>query len=131
MASTVSEQPTARGGYLSLAVELVLEDQVCVARLSGELDVASVPRFADALAPAISRTRQRVILDLSSLDFVDAAGLGAIVAAGNALRSRSGELTIRAPSPFMIRLLEITGLAGLATEFASSGSPGSRSSVGS
>jgi anti-anti-sigma factor len=108
-------------GELGFAVEAAIEGDVRVAWLSGELDLATAPRLAPALAETTGMMRPRLVLDLSNLDFLDAAGLGAIVGARNSLRSRSGELTLRSPSRFAARVLEIGGLAGLVSQSAPDG----------
>lgn len=118
MANAAIEQPSAVNdlwglGAAGFAVEVANEGDVSVAWLWGELDVATAPLLADGLTVTTSKMWPRVVLDLSNLDFLDAAGLGAIVQARNELRSRSGELTLRAPSPFAARTLEVAGLAGL------------------
>lgn len=68
-------------------MELLLQDapralivQVCAPRI----DAASAIRFKDRLRGITAQIRpdnvQRVILDLSRVDFIDSSGLGAIVA---------------------------------------------------
>ena len=108
----------AQRGEVDFAVEAAIEGDIRVAWLSGELDLAAAPRIAHALAETTGMARQRLVLDLSNLDFVDAAGLGAIVRARNSLRSRSGDLTLRSPSRFAARVLEIGGLASLVSPSA-------------
>lgn len=126
MTNAVIEQPSAvndvRGRVaVGFAVEVVIEGDVSVAWLSGELDVATAPLLADGLTATTSTKWPRLVLDLSNLGFVDAAGLGAIVRTRNELRSRSGELTLPSPSPFAARTLEIAGLAGLVRQFPPNG----------
>ena len=48
--------------------------------LTGELDVATAPRLADAL-DEVAEPTTRVILDMSGLTFMDSSGLQAIVSA--------------------------------------------------
>ena len=131
MANALLEQPSAAKdaagrGAVDFAVQVAIEGEVAVAWLSGELDLAAAPRLADALAATTSTMRQRLVLDLSHLDFVDAAGLGAIVGARNTLRSGSGELTLRAPSRFAARVLEIAGLASMMSQVRTERRPSPR-----
>ena len=121
MPNALLEQQAAAGDgtgrrAVDFAVEFTIEGDVRVAWLSGELDWAASPRLAEALDKTTSMWRQRLVLDLSNLDFVDAAGLGAIVRARNTIWSHSGDLTLRAPSRFAARVLEILGLEGMVAQ---------------
>ena len=86
----------------------------------GELDAATAPFLRDLL----ERTavgRRRVVLDLSGVSFVDAAGLGTLAAGGAKLRRQGGALVLRSPTPGLVRLLGLTGLdAVLDVEYPSS-----------
>ena len=118
MTNALRQQPLtanagARRSAIDFAVNVTTEGDVRVAWLSGELDWAASPWLAEALADTIGTWRQHLVLDLSNLDFVDAAGLGAIVRARNTMWSHAGDLTVRAPSPFAARVIEVAGLEGL------------------
>jgi anti-anti-sigma factor len=58
----------------------------------------------------IQQGRRRVQLDLAQLQFIDAAGLEALLEAHNAMLSAAGELLIINVQPRTHRLLELTGL---------------------
>jgi anti-anti-sigma regulatory factor len=58
-----------------------------------------------ALAGAIDLQREEVVLDLSELDFIGAAGLVALANAEKSFADAGVELTIRAPSPLLLRFL--------------------------
>ena len=82
--------------------------------ISGELDVAttgcfraSVEGLDDADAPA------HVTADLSRLDFIDAAGVAALVSLRNALDGVGGSLRLRSPKPPVRRVLELAGVIDL------------------
>jgi anti-sigma B factor antagonist len=50
----------------------------------------------------------RVLLNLEKLDFLDSAGLGELVRAHVAVRSRGGQLTLVNPSKNVFQLLHVT-----------------------
>ena len=75
----------------------------------GKLDAATAPFLWDLLEHTAAG-RRRVVLDLSGVSFVDASGLGALVAGGAALRREGGALVLRSPSLGLVRLLKLTGL---------------------
>src|SRR5258705_4173138 len=82
-----------------------------VVRVSGEVDVSTTPRFWEALESAIGRSRS-VVIDLSGMTFMDAAGLGVLA---RAARSNGTQLVRRAPSPLVRTLLSITDVEQLLT----------------
>lgn len=81
--------------------------------LRGELDVATVPHLDALLRVCIDLGQEQIAVDLGELRFMGAAGLAVLVDARRRVRQRGGELTVRNPSPFTFRLLQITGLGQL------------------
>ena len=82
--------------------------------VGGDLDLASAPQLSAALAGVLRRgLGARVVLDLGGVGFIDAAGLGCIVRAGNRLAGRGGALAVRRPSRRARRLFELCDLGEL------------------
>jgi anti-sigma B factor antagonist len=75
----------------------------------GELDLATMPAFEDALCRA-DADGAVIVLDLSGLDFIDSRGLSMIVALDRRLREAGGRLTIVRGPATVNRMFEITGL---------------------
>ncbi len=81
--------------------------------VSGELDAYTAPQLQEELARLCGSERRRVVVDLSSTTFIDAAGVAALVATRVQCQHGGGWLQVRSPSPFASRVLEMTGLTGL------------------
>ncbi len=79
-------------------------------RVSGEVDVASVHTFRDALDAIISEAHSPAVVDLSRVTFIDARGVSALVAAHRQVSGTEVTLVLLDPAPSVRRLLEITGL---------------------
>jgi anti-sigma B factor antagonist len=80
-------------------------------RLAGEMDVATAGRLVE-LAPTLSdQDVRRVRLDLTELDFIDAAGLSALVQTRTHVLGHGGLLTLHGVRPLLHRLLAITDLS--------------------
>jgi anti-anti-sigma factor len=82
--------------------------------VSGELDIATTEllrsHLLEVLQEADHRHKATLVIEVSKLSFIDAAGLGILVAVQNhALRQRT-PLRIAGVPPAMRRLLRITGL---------------------
>lgn len=76
--------------------------------LIGEIDTYTAPELEGSLAGL----PDACVVDLAGVSFIDSSGLRVIVAAHTQRRERGGGLTLRAPSPSVERLLEISGVAG-------------------
>ncbi|HEX4539292.1 MAG TPA: STAS domain-containing protein [Acidimicrobiales bacterium] len=79
----------------------------------GEVDLASAPKLAAAMTELMDRGHTRVAIDLGSVEFIDSSGLGVLVGSLRRLREDGGDLVLRAASPPVTRILELTGLDGL------------------
>jgi anti-sigma B factor antagonist len=75
----------------------------------GDLDLATAPRAASALAQLPPGAR-RVVVDLSRVDLLDATGFGVLVGLRSRLAQSGGTLVLSCPSPLLDRL-DGTGLA--------------------
>jgi anti-anti-sigma factor len=82
-----------------------------VLRVTGEIDIATVPALAEALQ---SRARAAgpgtdLIADLAAVTFIDARGLAALLEAADTARSCGLTFRVTGRPPCMMRLLELTG----------------------
>lgn len=73
--------------------------------LIGDVDIATEQRVIEALAAVAA---QAVIVDLSHVGFLDSSGIRALVIGHRASRAAGGSLALRAPSPEVSQVLELT-----------------------
>ncbi|HEY1829630.1 MAG TPA: STAS domain-containing protein [Acidimicrobiales bacterium] len=78
--------------------------------LSGELDLASAPRFRSALADLAVAGILDVVVDVANLQFIDSTGIGILVTDFKRLTHDGGSIAIRNAGPRIYRLFEMTGL---------------------
>jgi anti-sigma B factor antagonist len=81
-----------------------------VISLRGDLDVTGAPGVTSHLITAAAVYGSWVIVDLTGLDFIDAAGLGVLVRASARARRNGGELLLAAPQELVRRVLAAAGL---------------------
>jgi anti-sigma B factor antagonist len=87
-------------------------------RVSGELDLLTVPQLRDAIV-AVGAEGQDVVLEFSGVSFVDSSGLGLLISTAQTAHARGGSLVVRTPSPTLRRLFTIAipdGIPGLVVE---------------
>lgn len=85
-------------------------DDYVVVELRGELDFNSAPALEEGLLAILAQRGTRLILDLSDLAFMDAAGLRVILATGRRAALLGGTLSLAAPQRIVARILQLTGL---------------------
>ena len=80
-----------------------------IVALRGELDVATVPVFRDALNRlADDETVQCICVDLVEVTFIDSTGLMTLLNALRRVVRREGRLVIACNNPTVLRLFEAT-----------------------
>ena len=72
-------------------------------RVQGEVDTATAPRMAQVLDIQFASERQ-VVLDLSSVEFMDLHGLAVLMRAS---RRERANFSVARPSACVVRLLEL------------------------
>lgn len=97
---------------------LTLERQMgmgtCVAHLSGDIDAVTVPSVREAIETAISEGCHTIVLDLAEVDYLDSSALGLLVWADRQLQPVSGALMLAGAGRDVARILELSGLIGVA-----------------
>ncbi|MEV5891318.1 STAS domain-containing protein [Nonomuraea fuscirosea] len=91
-------------------------DGTLLVSVSGELDIATTEQLRSHLLQLLQEAGRcscpevRLVIELSRLSFIDAAGLGILVAVQNQALSQRTPMHITSAPPAMRRLLRITGL---------------------
>jgi anti-anti-sigma factor len=86
----------------------------CIAHLSGDIDVVTVPAVREAIETAISEGCHTIVLDLAEVDYIDSSALGLLVWADRRLQPVSGALMLAGAGRDVARILELSGLIGVA-----------------
>src|SRR3712207_3864240 len=92
---------------MEMAVEKI--DGVTGVELHGEyLDASIAEDFKRDITPVLEEAKSKVVFDLSQLQFVDSAGLGAILSCRRRLSAAGGDLKLCAVSKPVRGAFEIT-----------------------
>ncbi len=81
-----------------------------VVTASGELDLYTAPRLQTALAALLREPVDRVVVDLSGVEFCDSTGMNVLLAAMKRVKENGGTFELAAPRPAVRRILQVTGL---------------------
>ncbi len=75
-----------------------------IARITGEIDIATCERLRDAIEPHLG-PQQNLVLDFSEVEFMDSSCLSVLIQARGTLTVDGGSLVLRNPSVVARRLL--------------------------
>lgn len=78
-------------------------------RMSGELDIASVPQAERALEDAVASTSAGVVVDLSELTFIDSSGLRLFILLAERARAGGWRLQLLPPPESARAVFRLTG----------------------
>jgi anti-sigma B factor antagonist len=94
-------------------VDFTERDGAVVAAIRGDIDMSNASALGDAVGHATPSHALRVILDLTSVDYLDSAGIHLIFELRQSLRDRDLELTVVIPSHSPANdALRLAGLMG-------------------
>lgn len=97
-------------------VRFVRQGKTLIIQLSGELLFTNASEIKEKIKAQIQSSDERLVLDLSELEFIDSSGVGVII---SLLRRMEGErVIIASPQPKVARVFEITRLEKIVPIYA-------------
>jgi anti-anti-sigma factor len=97
-------------GPLGLLVTVSAQGTTTTISLAGELDLAEQPAMRKAINDALECTPECVVLDLSRLDFIDSAGIHAVIELHRRSEQQHTRLVIVPGAPQVQHSFELIGL---------------------
>lgn len=87
-----------------------MKDAIMLVSLEGSLEVGKQAKLKDDLIKIIPSTCSTVVLDLSLVEFIDSACLGALIGLTRSLRAKGGEVGLANPTIEVRSIFQITRL---------------------
>lgn len=92
-----------------------------MARPKGDLDSVTVPDLRGAVDAAVSQGCTTIVIDLSEVTYLDSSALGFLLWADDRLKPMSGRLVLAGAVRDVSRILELSGLIGVAPSVVAMG----------
>jgi anti-sigma B factor antagonist len=86
-----------------------------VMAIAGEIDLYTAPRLQAEFTRLLEAGPDRVVIDMSGVEFCDSTGMNVLLSALKRLRERGGALEVAAPRPAVRKILQVTGLDSVFT----------------
>ncbi len=85
--------------------------RTAVVQVWGELDIETSPMLADVVQ-STARPGVRVVVDMSTVEFIDSSGVSALLVGVTRAREGGGALVVRNPASRVRQVFEVLGLDG-------------------
>jgi anti-sigma B factor antagonist len=86
------------------------DTRTAVLRPTGRLNMVAAPALKDLVAENVAAGRDRIVVDLAEVIFIDSSGLGALIAGLKATRLAGGDLRIAQVPQQVMTVLRLTNL---------------------
>ncbi|HEU4349160.1 MAG TPA: sigma-70 family RNA polymerase sigma factor, partial [Actinoplanes sp.] len=97
-----------------MRISVVQADGALIVRVSGEVDRDTAGRLRISLRHAVCQAPpDRLVVDLSAVPLVDAAGVAVLLDAASAASVAGVEFSLTATQPYVLRILGVSGLASV------------------
>ena len=86
------------------------DNEVTVVHPRGRLNMVAAPKLRELITDIVGGGDTRIVVDLSSTEFIDSSGLGALISGLKTARQAGGDLRIAAPTAQVETVLSLTNL---------------------
>jgi anti-sigma B factor antagonist len=104
----------------TLSIETDNTQSVSVMKVIGRIDSDTAPEFDTALSKLLNDNRNKIVLNLQSVDFLSSAGLRAMVKALKGAQKSGGDLRLAAVSEPIEVILRTVGMMQMFKMFSNS-----------
>jgi len=104
-------------GKRPLKVKVDDEQSAVIVHVCGSAGMGEADAIRMELDQLVDRKVPLIVMELSEMDFICSAGLGAMIDAHHRSREHDGQVRLVSPQPAVLHLLEMTNLTKLFTVF--------------
>ena len=88
-----------------------LQNNIKLVKLSGKLDMGGVDEIETRFAGYCAGENPRVLVDLSSVNFLSSIGIRLLAVKAKSVASRGGRMFLLSPIPDVRSVLDVTGIS--------------------
>ena len=108
-------------------IEYEKRGDALIVHVRGEIDHHSAVEVRTGIDERILTERaERVLLELSAVDFMDSSGLGLIMGRFALVKQYGGTLSVLDPSPAVVKMMRLAGMERMVTVLRTKGKEGTK-----
>ena len=90
-----------------------VENEILIFAIKGRLDAAAAPIAEETIKNKLAENSNRLLFDLSGLEYLSSGGLRVILGAAKEIRRREGKLVLAALKPYVYEIFEVSGFTSM------------------
>lgn len=94
-------------------VERSDKEDISVLKISGFLDLHTVPKFEGAVQNLVNEHRIKIIVNFKALDYISSAGLGVFMGFIEEIREQQGDIKLCCMSDRVYKVFDLLGFPAL------------------
>ena len=96
-----------------MEIEHRVENEVLVFAIKGRLDAATAPVAEETINETMAEDTNRLLFDLSELEYLSSGGLRVILGAAKEIRRREGKVALAALTQYVYEIFEVSGFTAM------------------
>ena len=92
-----------------MEIQKKTENGVIIIKIDGRLDAATAPVAEGEINQALEGDQNRLLFDLSDLEYLSSGGLRVILGAAKEIRRREGKVALAALKEYVYEIFEVSG----------------------
>ena len=96
-----------------MEIQKKTENDVLIIKIDGRLDAASAQVAEGEIQQALEGDQNRLLFDLSALEYLSSGGLRVILGAAKEIRRREGKVALAALKEYVYEIFEVSGFTAM------------------
>ena len=90
-----------------------VENGILIVAINGRLDAATAPVAEGEIKKMLEGEQNRLLFDLSALEYLSSGGLRVILSAAKEIRRRDGKVALAALNQYVYEIFEVSGFTAM------------------
>ncbi|MCW5979191.1 MAG: STAS domain-containing protein [Bryobacteraceae bacterium] len=99
--------------FPSMEIETTRLEKAVVVKVAGRMDAGSAPEFEKACEDCLRGGAERLVVDLSALDYISSAGLRSFLLVAKSLQEKGGKMLLCGMRGLVKEVFDMTRISSL------------------
>ena len=90
-----------------------VENEILIFAIKGRLDAATAPIADETIKKTLEENTNRLLFDLSALEYLSSGGLRVILSAAKEIRRREGKVALAGLNQYVYEIFDVSGFTAM------------------